>query len=304
MKKIISVSRRTDIPAFYSEWFMNRVRAGFCCVPNPYNPRQVATVSLEPQEVKLFVFWTRNPAPLMTRLEELDNAGYHYYFLYTVVGYPRTIDPHAPESAEAVKTFQQLSLRIGKEKVIWRYDPIFYSNSTSLEWHKSNFKRLLAAIAPYTKRVIFSFLAPYRKTLSRMSKETGQGFRFEPDAFQPATYAGLIREMSILAKQHGIMLQSCAEESDMTSWGVVPGKCIDADLIGRITGQALDYKKDPSQRSACGCAVSKDIGMNTTCLFGCRYCYATNSMTTAQINHARHDPSAPSLLPLKKNGSV
>jgi hypothetical protein len=132
---IISASRRTDIPAFYSAWFMNRIDAGHCQVPNPFNPRQVMTVSLEPEDVDVLVFWTRNATPLLNHLDELDRKGYRYLFLYTVMNNPRPIDPRCPSLEQALAAFKALSDRIGPERVIWRYDPVVFSNASNAEFH-------------------------------------------------------------------------------------------------------------------------------------------------------------------------
>ena len=136
---IISASRRTDIPAFYAEWFMRRIRAGYCTVPNPYNRKQVAKVSLAPDAVDVIVFWTRNPRPLLPHLAELDRCGYRYYFQYTVMDNPRAIDPKSPAADAAIKTFRELAGIVGAERIIWRYDPIVISAATPAEFHLSTY---------------------------------------------------------------------------------------------------------------------------------------------------------------------
>lgn len=295
-KQIISVSRRTDIPAFYSEWFINRVRAGYCTVPNPFNANQVSRVSLAPSDVTAFVFWTRNPKPLMKYLPELDQMGFHYYFQYTIIGYPASIDPKSPTIDAAVSTFQELSNLIGKEKVIWRYDPILLSNVTPFEWHSERVSLLVEKLQGFTDTLVISFIDPYRKTIIRMEEETGEGFRLAPDAFEPHAYNGLAELISTRARTAGMRVQSCAEELDLGRFGITHGRCIDGELIADITGTAVSPRKDPSQRKQCGCVVSKDVGMNNTCLFGCKYCYATSSVAAALANHKKHDPASPSLI--------
>ena len=143
---IISASRRTDIPAFYADWFINRVREGSCEVPNPFNPRQVATISLKPEDVDSIVFWTRSPRPLFRHLRELDGRGFFYYFQYTLLDYPAVIDSHTPPAWRALDTFRALADRIGPERVVWRYDPIVLSEITPPEYHLETFGRLAAAL--------------------------------------------------------------------------------------------------------------------------------------------------------------
>lgn len=296
MPQIISASRRTDIPAFYSAWFMDRIRAGYCTVVNPYNRSQVAYVSLRPEDVTAIVFWTRNPKPLLPFLNELNDRGYRYYFLYTIIGYPREIDPHSPSIDIAVETFQELSRQVGKARVIWRYDPMILSNLTPVDWHREQIQRLMGQLKDYTEKIIFSFVEPYRKTRARLDKETGEGFSLSPEAFSPLAYEPIVAWLAKEANAAGLAIQSCAEEISWDKYGITNGKCIDDTLISRMTGKALSLKKDTSQRKFCHCVVSKDIGATNTCLFGCRYCYATVSMAAAQKNHEQHDPSSPSLL--------
>ncbi len=294
--KIISVSRRTDIPAFYAEWFMNRVRAGYCTVPNPYNSKQVSRVSLKPADVSAFVFWTRDPKPLMKHLPELDRMGFHYYFQYTVIGYPRAIDPHCPSVEESIKTLCQLSQSIGKERVIWRYDPILFSDLTGPGWHQENISFLIDHFAGHVKRLVISFVDPYRKTRIRLNEINSPDVGLAQDAFEPETYREIAEFIGKQASKAGIEVQTCAETGDLSEYGIQHGQCIDGEIIRGITGQSPPMKKDPSQREQCGCIVSKDIGMNNTCLFGCKYCYATSSMETAGANHKKHDPASPSLV--------
>jgi len=294
-KQIISVSRRTDIPAFYSEWFMNRIRAGYCTVANPFNMNQISYVSLRPEDVRAFVFWTRNPKPLMKYLPELDKQGYKYYFQYTLIGYPKEIDPKSPQQSSAVKTFCELSKIVGKERIIWRYDPIFFSNITPFDWHINQVSFLAEKLHQYTNRLVISFLDPYRKTQSRMKSESGAGFSLSDGAFQSDSYREISQYIGQIGVDFSLEVQSCAEAIDLESFGIKHTKCIDDDLINRITGEVVNLKKDPSQRKPCGCVVSKDIGANDTCLFGCKYCYATKSIALAEENFRKHKKESPSL---------
>lgn len=283
--QIISVSRRTDIPAFYSEWFMNRIRAGYCTVPNPFNAKQVSYVSLKPQDVRAIVFWTRDPRPLIKYLPELDNRGYKYYFQQTIIGYPRSIDPKSPPVKAAVKAFQGLSKLIGREKIVWRYDPILLSDEISFGWHVKRLSFLIERLKAHTDRLIISFVDPYRKMATRMDREI-------------SAYSELIEWIGKRVGKAGIEAQSCAEEANLEKYGIRHGRCIDGDLIGKITGVSAVSRKDPHQRKLCGCAISKDIGVNNTCLFGCKYCYATSSIKTAEKNFKGHDKNSPSLTPM------
>lgn len=275
MKQIISVSRRTDIPAFHAEWFMERIREGYCVVPNPRYPSQkTKPISLKASDVEAIVFWTRNPAPLMGHLKELDDRGYKYYFQYTIIGYPRDIEPKSPPLDEAIGTFRELSSAIGREKVIWRYDPILFSNITDHEWHVSQITKIAERLAGYTERLVISFIDRYRKAVMRMEKETGGIFRLHPRAFDAETYRDLAKWIGTFMKTKGISVVTCAEDIELGEYGIGHGKCIDDELIGRILNREIVGRKDTAQRKACRCVESRDIGTNDTCLFGCRYCYA------------------------------
>jgi hypothetical protein len=299
-KTIISASRRTDIPAFYAEWFMNRIRAGYCIVPNPMYPKQKTNpVSLRPEDVEIIVFWTRGPAPLMKYLPELDARGYKYYFQYTVIGYPREIDPKCPNIDKAVETFSMLSDLIGKEKVIWRYDPILFSNLTPLQWHKDQLEKISGKLRGKTEQLVISFIDPYRKTKIRMDKETSVDFNLNDDAFDVGSYLELAKWIGFVMQEKGLRVVTCAEQLNLSPYGIEHGKCIDDGLIQKIINAGdkdllggseinVTYRKDPAQREACGCVKSRDIGMNNTCLFGCKYCYATSSIELARKNYSGH----------------
>jgi hypothetical protein len=295
---IISASRRTDIPVFYAAWFMHRIRAGFCTVPNPFNRSQVTRVSLLPEDVDVIVFWTRNPRPLFPHLAELDRRGYRYYFQYTLLDNPRPIDPKSPPVATAIKTFQELAALVGPSRVIWRYDPIVLSEATPPQFHAQAHARIAAALRGCTERNVISLVDIYRKAQGRLNQLRGQGIdvtEIKPDAL-PAAVGDLLQRMAQTAQGCSMEITSCAETLDLRPYGIGPGKCVDDGYIARTFGLRLSLKKDPSQRQACGCVSSKDIGMYDSCLFGCQYCYATSSFAAAQRNHAQHDPQSPSLL--------
>jgi hypothetical protein len=291
---IISASRRTDIPAFYAEWLVRRLREGYCTVPNPFNPNQVTSISLRPEDVEAIVFWTRNPRPLIPYLDELDDRGYRYYFQYTILGYPRPLDPHCPAAATAVETFCQLADRIGAGRVVWRYDPVVFSGLTPTTFHRENFQRLAESLRGHTHRSVISIVDRYRKIERRLKNLEGTPAAVEPcdsPDFEP-----LMRSLAETARANEMDIVSCAEEIDLGPFGIRPGKCVDDALIAESLGVEVGQTKDPAQRRACGCVVSRDIGMYESCLFGCQYCYATKSFERAKANFDSHDPRSPSLL--------
>lgn len=285
---VISASRRTDIPAFYSEWLLNRVRAGFCHWTNPFSG-QVYRVGLGPEDVTAFVLWTRNPRPLLRHLPELDARGYRYTFHFTLTGYGRPLETHNPDPQAAIAAFRTLALHAGPEFVVWRYDPIVISTRTPLAYHRQRFAELAAQLEGSTRCCTYSFLDFYGKTRRNLAAVTAQhGYHFrEPTVLERQD---LLEDLSAIAEQHGMTLVSCCEEDYTTIPRVYRGSCVDLDLLSRLTGQpALALKPHPT-REHCGCVRSVDIGSYDTCLFGCTYCYATNSRSAAQRQRAAHDP--------------
>jgi len=295
MQTIVSASRRTDIAAFYSEWLINRVRAGYCEVPNPVNPKRVCRVSLKPDDVAAIVFWTRNPKPLMRYLDELDSRGLRYYFQYTVLNNPREIDPRVPGVAAALSTFKKLAERIGPGRVIWRYDPIFFTTVTQSSFHVDSYSSIADALRGFTHRSVTSIVDIYNKIKTRVEALSRQGI--VPIECNEATLGRTMVEMVNAAKRNNLEITSCAEQIDLSRYGVKPGKCVDNDLILKVFNINVNHKKDPAQRIACGCVVSRDIGMYDSCLFNCAYCYATSSMAGALVRFKSHEQTGPSLIP-------
>mgnify|MGYP006283041897 CR=1 FL=1 len=293
---IISASRRTDIPALYAEWFSTRIREGYCAVPNPFNRKQVSYVSLSPEDVDVIVFWTRNPKPLFPYLQELDDRGFRYYFQFTLLDYPRMLDPKSPGLNASLAVFKELADRIGPERVIWRYDPLVFSRKTSYKFHLASFSKISAALEGCTRRSVISVMDFYRKAQSRFKALEEQGLEILPVDPHEDAFADLIRDFLTISESHGMELVSCAEKFDLVRLGVRPGKCIDDQLINEMFDHQVSSTKDPYQREQCGCVQSKDIGMYDSCIYGCQYCYATRSFERARKNYQEHDPESPSLL--------
>lgn len=290
---IISASRRTDIPAFYAKWFMNRIREGYCTVPNPFNPKQVSRISLAPEDVDVIVFWTRYPRPLMPFLSELNDRGYRYYFLYTLMNNPRDLDPKSPSHKRSLNTFRELSHRIGRKKVVWRYDPIVFSTITNKNFHKKTYHSIAEELKGHTNRSIISIVDIYRKAAKRLRLLETRGIQIAEPTRKELN--NLMKSLFVSARANGMEIQTCAEKPDIPVHGISSGKCIDDDLIQKVFNLHVTRRKDPSQRSACGCVASRDIGMYDTCRFGCVYCYATTSIDRARERHRNCDLRSPSL---------
>lgn len=293
---IISASRRTDIPAFYSEWMINRIKDGYCTVFNPFNRNQVKRVSLKPIDVDVIVFWTKNALPIIDKLRLIDSHEIKYYFQYTLVQYDKSIETKVPSFDKLKNNFIKLADRIGPEKVIWRYDPIIITDKLSFDKHIEIFSNLSHDLKNYTNRVVVSIVDLYKKTLINMTNSSKQDHNMVLNPESKFDFEKFIKDLAIIANENNLEIQSCAEEIEMDSFGINPGKCIDDDYIKKVFSIEVGHKKDKGQRKVCGCVDSIDIGVYDTCLHGCQYCYATRNHNSAIKNYNEHDPKSPSLL--------
>ncbi|MBQ9119430.1 MAG: DUF1848 domain-containing protein [Lachnospiraceae bacterium] len=284
---ILSVSRRTDIPSYYSEWFLNRIKEGFLYVRNPMNPHQISKVSLSPDVVDCIVFWTKNPEPMLDRLEEL--AAYDYYFQFTLTGYGRDIECNVPHKRERmIPVFQRLSKEIGTARVVWRYDPILFNRKYTPEYHVKAFAQIAGELRGYTESCVISFVDTYRKNVKQM-QELGV-YELPPEELR-----AFAKELSRIATANGMMIATCAEQADLTDCGIRHSSCIDKERIERIIGCELKIAKDKNQRTECGCVESIEVGTYNTCRNGCRYCYANHSEESINKSCALYDSRSPLL---------
>lgn len=284
---ILSVSRRTDIPNYYSEWFINRMKEGFLYVRNPMNIHQVSKIMLSPDIVDCIVFWTKNPKPMLDKLDALKE--YKYYFQFTLTGYGRDVEKGLPhKKKEVIPVFKELSKKIGSEKVIWRYDPIFFNENYTKEYHINAFSQIAEELEGYTHRCVISFVDFYAKNRKGMEELKLQ----ETKERQLVSFSGKLQEVA-LAK--GIEVFSCAEKIDLSECGIKHGSCIDKNIIEEITGCKIEISKDKNQREECGCVESVDVGSYNTCLNGCKYCYANFSEKAVCSNVKKCDVNSPLL---------
>ncbi len=292
---VLSASRATDVPAFYAEWFMRRLRAGFFRWANPFNAAQVQTVSVA--KTRAIVFWTKDPAGIEPHLDELDRRELHYYFQYTLNDYEAEgLEPGLPPLAARIASFRRLADRLGPERVIWRLDPLLLTDRLGVPELLDRAARLMAQLVRHTRKLVFSFadIAAYpavRRNLAR----AGIGAR----EFTTAEMEEFARGLAALNRAHGLALATCAEEIDLAAHGIAHNRCVDGELLARLApGDAalLEFlgsraaRKDPGQRRACGCLASKDIGRYGTCPHGCAYCYANASRAAAERNFRAHRP--------------
>ena len=294
---ILSVSRRTDIPNYYSDWFYNRIKEGFLFVKNPMNPHQVSRIDLSPGLVDCIVFWTKNPEPMLARLHELDD--YAYYFQFTLTGYGFDIEPNVPHKKDKmIPIFQKLSNTIGSSRVVWRYDPIFFNDVYTEEYHLRAFEQIADALAGYTKRCVISFLDIYAKNKAAMRKLKVQESVPE-DGQENSDHIQKLRDfaarLSEIAHRNDMEIATCAEKIDLSDCGIAHSSCIDRTLVEEITGHSVHVGKDKNQRAECGCVESVEVGTYHTCLNGCVYCYANDSREKAERNFKMYHADSPLL---------
>lgn len=282
---IISASRRTDIPTYYSEWFYSRIKEGFVYVRNPMNIHQVSKISLSPDVVDGIVFWTKNPTPMIDKLDELKD--YIYYFQFTLNSYGIDVEPHVPSKNDVIiPSFKKLSNKIGKDKVVWRYDPIFFNEKYTIDYHIKYFNILCSSLKDYTEKCTVSFIDLYRNT-ERNIKSL--------NVIVPSTEQKLelMSTFSEIAKNSGIYIDTCAEDIDLDKFGIKHAHCIDKERFERLGEYKLNLDKDKNQRPECGCISSIDIGAYNTCKNGCLYCYANYSQNVVNKNFTDHNPHSP-----------
>lgn len=292
---IISASYRTDIPAFYSEWFFARLEAGFCEVVQPFS-RQRGTVDLRRSAVDGFVFWTRNFAPMLARLEDLQQFGAPFYVQFTLTGYPREIEASVMPAERALAQIRELRARCGARAVVWRYDPILISSLTPAEFHRRNFAHLARQVEGAADEVVVSFAQVYQKTrrnLDEAAHRSGFVWRDPEDDEKRA----LLGDLAATAQECGLRLTVCSQAACLVP-GTEPARCIDAGRLGDRAGFAMTARQK-GNRPDCLCAESRDIGDYDTCPHGCAYCYAVRRQSLARDRYRRHDPARPSLADLQ-----
>lgn len=327
---IVSASRSTDIPAFYAKWFINRLAAGYCVWYNPFNQKPMR-ISFD--KTKVVVFWTKNPEPLIEYLPELDKRGIRYYFQFTLNDYEAEgFEPNVPALEQRIKTFKRLSTLIGKERIIWRFDPLVLTETLTPRKLLTKIFHIGNKIRGYTDKLVFSFIdvRAYRKVQNNLVKEIPF---FTKENVETAEPTGKLQEELVegLAKlrEHwksegwNLELATCGEEVDLEKYDIKHNRCIDGELMERIfsddkelvyylrTGKLPEPDlfgglpdlppvgknlKDKGQRKVCGCIVSKDIGMYNTCRHLCVYCYANTSKGLVLKNKDKHNDNSESIL--------
>ena len=282
---IINTGMRTDIPAFYAEWFANRLREGFVCVRNPYNPSQVSRYRLDPSVVDIIGFCTKNPAPMFPYMDLLKDYG--QYWFVTITPYGREIEPNVPEKKKVLEDFKKLSDQVGLNSIGWRYDPIFLTNRYSADFHLKAFEQMTSALEGYTQTVVISFIDLYPKVKKNFpeAKTLTKEQRIE-----------LGKAFIEIAASHGMTVKPCAEGNELAAYGADCGGCMRISDYEKAIGKRLNVTRKKTARAQCACYLSCDIGAYNTCKHLCKYCYANAEPAKVMAQSRLHDPKSPFLI--------
>ena len=292
---IIQTGQRTDIPAFYTPWFLNRLREGYVLVRNPYNPSLVTRYSLSPDVVDIIGFCTKNPAPMLKHMDALKPYG--QYWFVTITPYGKDIEPNVPNIKSAVDAFISLSQAVGINSVGWRYDPILINEDWTVERHIKAFEWIAQRLEGFTETAVISFIDLYPKVKRNFPeiKEVPQELRLK-----------IGKELAAICKKHGMTLRPCAEGSELSAYGADCSGCMTIPIYEKALGKRLNPPKSllKQNRKECACYLSCDIGAYNSCGHLCRYCYANSDENTVRQNMALHDPKSPFLIGSSMPGDV
>lgn len=282
---IINTGQRTDIPAFYADWFVNRLKAGFVLVRNPYNPRSVTRYRLSPEVVDLIGFCTKNPAPMLPHMDLLRPYGQFWYV--TITPYGKEIEPGVPDKREVLDSFRRLSDTVGPDRMGWRYDPVFISGEYPAERHIRAFEYMAQTLSGYTRTAVISFVDLYEKTKRNFPE-------VRPVTAEQRLLLG--KAFAEIAGQYGMTVRPCGEGDELARFGADCSGCMTVAMYEQALGRRLKVPKTAPARKECACYLGGDIGAYNTCGHLCRYCYANYDAATVRKNLAAHDPESPLLI--------
>ena len=290
---ILNTGDRTDIPAFYSEWFYNRIREGHVLVRNPYYPSQVTRYRLSPDVIDVMVFCTKNPAPMFRSFSLL--SPFEMFWFVTITPYGKEIEPFVPEKEQVLDSFLKLSELVGPERISWRYDPIFISETYSVDCHIQQFRYMAERLRGSTRQCVVSFIDLYEKT--RRNFPSVRAVAAEQQAV-------LIDAFSDIAEENGLQIHLCCENPSLVRSNVDADGCLTQEILERAIGCRLNVPKRKPARAQCSCLLGADIGAYNTCGHGCLYCYANYDRETVLKNRAQHDSASPFLIGSFQEGDV
>jgi DNA repair photolyase len=283
---IINTGCRTDIPAYYSEWFFNRIKEKYVMTRNPYYPDQVLKYKLTPDVVDVLSFCTKNPEPMLSRLDEIKQ--FRQFWFVTITAYGKEIEPNVPDKTIVMQSLKDLSEKVGANAVGWRYDPIFITDRYTMDFHIESFAAMARNLSGFVNQCVISYIDLYAKTK--------RNFR-DAREVTPEEQSVLALEFSKICNQYGIAIRTCCENEDLKQYGVDVSGCMTKAVMENAAGCTLKVpKQKKSTRSACNCLLGNDIGMYNTCGHACVYCYANYDRRTVRENMKLHNPESPFLI--------
>ncbi len=290
---ILNTGNRTDIPAFYSKWLMNRIHEGFVLVRNPYAHDQISRYPLDPESVEVIVFCSKNPAPMLPYIEELKV--FRMFWFVTITPYGKDIEPNVPDKKEVLETFRKLSEKVGHKAMSWRYDPVFISAKYSIDYHKKAFEKMATELDGYTDQVVISYIDLYEKT-----KKNFPEAREVSDAEQEE----LTKYFVNIAKSHHMKVRLCHEKESLARYGADVSGCLSKQVLEEAIDEKLVIARRPEARQGCACLLNNDIGTYNSCGHLCRYCYANYDEKLVIANMKMHDPDSPLLIGNIEKGDI
>lgn len=290
---ILNTGNRTDIPAFYSRWFYNRIKEGHVLVRNPYNMQQVTRYVLDPETIDCIVFGTKNPEPMLARLDEIKD--YHQFWSVTITPYGRDIEPEVPSKEFVMESFKDLSKRLGIKCVSWRYDPIFLDEKHDIDFHINSFKEMASELEGYTDNCIISFIDLFDKVKENFP---------EAKRVSMEDQKKITSEFVRIGKEHGMVIRTCAEAPELEECGADVRGCQTKEILERAIGLPVNVPKSSLTRKECNCVLGCDIGAYNSCGHGCVYCYANDSSRVVDRNMKEHDPFSPFLVGTFRDGDI
>lgn len=282
---ILNTGSRTDIPAYYSDWFFNRIKAGYVLSRNPYYPSRITKYLLNPEVIDIIVFCTKNPLPMLDRLSLL--SAFDMFWFVTITPYGKEIEPYVPPKKQVINSFRRLSELIGREHISWRYDPIFITDVYSIDYHIEQFRQMATALSGYTHQCVVSFIDLYEKTKRNFP---------EIRSVTSSEQEGLTAAFSEIAGETGLQIHLCCENAGLVRENVDADGCMSKAVLEKSLGCKLDVPKKKTARNECSCLLGADIGAYNTCSHGCLYCYANYDRKTVEKNRKLHNPSSPILI--------
>lgn len=288
---ILFASGRTDIPAFYSNWFINRVKAGFVDVRNPFNQKLVSRIYFS--DVDLIMFCSKNPLPMINKLDILKVP---VLFHVTITSYGKDVEPNIPDKRLIIEGVKKLSLVLGIDNVVVRYDPIFLSDKYNVDYHIKAFDKLCKNLNGYVNKIIVSFMDEYKNVRSNKNI-------LKYRAFTREDYKKIGEAFSKSAHDNGMSVQTCFEDEDLTQYGFVKGECLSHELAYILTGKKFKSSNVRKEKK-CECVQMVDIGDYNSCMHMCKYCYANYDEKMVSSNLKRHDDNSSLLIGTIQNDDV